>query len=1246
MLRGLLIYLLAFSIGFPPGSLPFAMAQTASKMGTSVTTKVNPEKIKRHEKLVNEVSSAAMDLTSMLMQQRFPESKPLAFQKAPTLGNLTNIQHTMIQWRDLLKEDWEDLLLSTEPMNQDGLNKMLSQAETLSLEMILYFQAQYLYLANLSFLTRPSPLQIQQLIANTQIQIPIENILNHQMFTQVFQKLIQPVSDIIDAGHTKTMSVKVDECANHMNCLNFSLSTAKAYRALESINQYKNDGDAFQHFSRLLILENYVSSYAKLDHYLNPSQNTLQLPKALITEHPSLPFLYDEVKNDMNEDQNFRFAEWLISKGKAQLIQLLNEMNQDPSINLANADFIKRYQDLLKAKAKNSPVLTTDRLNEIQQEVDGEYLSINLQNIAMITEAVDKQKKFKEDVWFDLFLVFKNQYVQSELLSDSQLDDTEKLSIHALIKKEYSAIKKKVDIKKYKSKIKALYEAFRESLKNEANENILAHIYETAEQLNLATYGLDYEALIYAIQQSRDYEFLHPSELISKRLNQIAESFKKDGLVENSKKIAELQLRFAKSYYETLHELLEFWTRIKKIPASDLSFNDLISIVDQEKKAIPGYYENINIYRIEKDLHDWLKIGELFKVHNGQEMISDSLAAALKKTEEELTDDEEVKDFKFDAQALKVYQDILEEKLSSHFPLLSAKSSSVKIMKGMGSDRKEYDIPVTLPEQALWKHLKNKSYAEAKPMIINQLQTSRSYIQKQVNNLADEMNAKTSLLTRIKTEMGFSRFDELNGQIPETLALHLAYSSVLTQELKGYEMGDKLKQFRQQKMGVSNFQAALDRVIQYTSIYYIAMIGVQLANWAAFSRVPFLKKILPSFAKTSRASSMMSRDGLSGVAAKWRGQPITLFGMPQSWMDLGFWGGLTLSSGINLGNAIDGLNTDVPFLEEAYTNQVSCSEKSPYDLYSKQGCQIADKNIIEAQKMTYASAIAKTALSVGAMTGILYGLPKIMAYAQRIQTRIRMQNSNKHHEALERLLQDVGFSQGTKVSFNTKDIRAVTYDILKHFYRKTSVVGSSAKRDLAERIFLLTRYLQLKEMIQLETSFWRTVDNALAVHWKRLGITPTSKDWSQRFDPQFINATAENLRIHFASGRVSVRQYEALTQDIQVISSALNPAWKLMKDAGNGRAGNYAQLVRYAMDVRIGAPQRLPVVQAFEVQRMKQYSALFVRGEINSKRQIAIVRLTPYEMSTQAKALAEKLKKQHLQELLNMKIKNMRGFDL
>ena len=1236
MFKRVLIYLLALAIGFPPGSYPTAMAEAPQKSNsqTPSAAPVNLEKIKHHEKLVNEISEASMQLTSMLMQLRFPGSKPLSFQKAPTLSNLSDIKQTMSQWKALLQEDWEDLLLNTARFDDDGLKQMVAKAESLSLEVILYYQAQYLYLATLSFLATPSPEQIEQLIDDSKIQIPLENVMNYQFFTQVFRKLIQAVSDVIDAGPAKSLIVKIDQCTGHMNCLNFSMSTAKAYRALESANQHKDSNEAFLHFTRLIILENYINSYAKLDYYLNPGQNTLQLPEVLKEQHPSLMYLYEETKNNTEDDPNFRFSEWLgTTKGNAKLVEVFNELNEDPLANLANDTFIKKYTALLKGKAKTSPVLAAGRLDEIYKTTKGDYIAQNVQNFATITDTLDKQKKFKEDVWLDVFLIIKNIYLQSELLSDPQLDDSDKVQIHTLIKSELSAIKKRVDASKYKQKIKALYQSFRDSLKNEMHENVVRGIYETSQQLNMV-YGTDYELLILAMQQSRPFKDLRVTDFTIKTLNIIADSFKKEGLVQGPK-INELHIRFAKSYYEHLHALLKAWSLIKKDQKLDMSFNDLLKAVDQVKKMEPGYYEDLSVYKVEKDLHDWLKIGELFEVHNGHEMVSDNLANALSKEEAE------EKIFSLDADFVKTYQELLEDKLSSQFPLLSTKSSTTKIMKGMGSDRKEYEIPVTMPQQALWKHLKGKTFEEAKPMIVAQLATTRSYIQKQMKNLADEVNAKTSFFTRMKTEMGFSRFDELNGQIPETTALHLAYSSVLSNELKDYGMASRLKQFRQQKAGMSNFQMALDRVIDYTAIYYIAMIGVQLASVASFARVPIVKKGLSFF---SRASSTMTRDGLGGVVAKWRGQPITLFGSPMSYVDIGFWGGLAISSiGYNFGNAVDGLNTDMPFLEDTYTNQVSCSDKFEYSEFANHGCQIADKSIIEGQRQTYNSAMNRALITAAVIPAILVGLPKVLQYAQKVHTRIRSQNSSKNHDALERLLQDVGYGQGIR-SFNTNDIRHLTHNVLKEFYQKNPAVTGSARRNLTERIFVLTRYLQLKTMVKTENTFWASVDSALATHWKRLGVTPESKDWIRRFDPQLINGLSENLRIHFANGRVSVKQYEGLTQDIQTISSALQPAWRLLKDAGMGKAGNYAQLVRHAIDTRLGLGKSLPIVEAAEIQTVRNFNALYVRSETNAQNQIALIRLTPYEMSAEAKVIAEEVKKQHVKKLIIRKMKLYKGF--
>lgn len=1221
MFKELLIYFLVFAIAFPPGSLPQAYAQ-----------------IESNEQLLNEVTQTGMDLTSMLMQHRYPGVKTLSFQKAPSLANLTLAEQTLSKWKKNLELNWQAVLAEPHIITEEGLQKMTADAEVVATEMISYFQMQYMYLANLSFLSPPDKNTIDELIRKTEIKIAMDSVINQQFYLKVWVNMAKAISDVVGSSDSKAMDIKIDHCASTSLCLTLSLNKSSAYRALESVSQYKDDNDSFQHFARLLVLENYVTSYAKLDYYLNPAESTLNLPKALSDAHPSLPYLYQNARSSMDASQEqFRFSVWLDKEGRQQLQQILKALGEDPNADLLSFSFIKKYIAILKSKTTDSSVLTKNRLEYIKKNFSGAATIEYFVGLALVTSLTDENDKFKSKLWYELMLTTVNVYLKNELLADPQLTRTEKIAILDLIKKEEAILRSRIDAEKYQTMLASLYQSFQKSLKRKTHESVIVSIYQTAEDMNLAQGGLDYEALIIAMQQTREFRNLNVREPIKNILTEIQEQYK-DGFVKNPLDVARMHSYFSQAYFKFLYALVLAWAPHRpELLKNNLSLKELEQAVDQERKSVPGYYEDLSTFRIEKDLHDWLKIGHFFKVFNDSDVLFDDTNVAFK--DEDIT----IHTFNLDASGLEAYQDIIEQNLSSRFPVLTAHVSTSKTMNRMERDQKSYQITVQTGEKPLWKLLKDKTLDQATPLIINQLKASRSFIQTQINELAEEMNSKASLWTKFKTHTGLSRFDEENGQIPEYLALHLAYSSVLTAELKNYFMTDRLASFRRQQAGDSDFKKALDKYIGYTAYYFYAVIGTQILSYLSFRRIPFLSAFLNKWIKAPRISSMLTRDGLIGKAASFRGHPIKLLNMPLSWLDVSFYATLGALSVINIDRGLGGLTSDVPFLDNNFKNQVSCSDQSSEVEYSKQGCVVQSQTMADAAQSIAYQNIGKAAITAILLAGMTVGLPKAIQFAQKYLASLRTKDFAKTNETLEKLLQDVGFSGSSAISYSIKDLSAMTNKLLKDIKANAKASGTGADSILAQRIFLHARYKQLKTMVQTENAFWQKVDNTLAIHWKRLGITQDSKNWSQRFDEKFMTSTYNDLYYHFVSGRITAKQYEALTQDAQTIIVTLNPAWALMRNSVSGVSSNYSRLVRHSIELRTGTAQSLPTVNSYEVTDYAgRFSALWVRSVINSNKEVALVRLTPYQMSPEAKLLAEELKQKHLNKNWLNRIKNLR----
>ena len=630
-------------------------------------------------------------------------------------------------------------------------------------------------------------------------------------------------------------------------------------------------------------------------------------------------------------------------------------------------------------------------------------------------------------------------------------------------------------------------------------------------------------------------------------------------------------------------------------------------------------------------------------IHNGEDLLSENLIRKLQKSEEGSSDKIKnqayaLQDFPLDKDGLKIYQESLEAKLASRFPLLMTKSVQIKeIVQEMGRDRKHYDRPIHTASLPLWKHLNGKNYEEAKGMITTQLMSIRNHVQKQINDLSEEMNPNSlgAMANWMKSKMGLSRFDEFNSQMPESLAMHLAYSSVLNSELMDYSKKERLGRFKAQSLGKSDFHNSLDQGLTYATYYFLGVLGLQFLSWVSFFRVPVLKRFFPAF---QRASSAFQRDGVSNIfgMALWRGQPITLFDQQQSWVSLGFIGSAFTSSGINLASGLETFNQTLPFLESMYENQVSCDSKAEYVPYSEYGCQMKDRRVIDAHQQI---ALTQT---LGAAAGILffplfiYGMPKAMAWAQKIEARYRHKDARKFHEATEKILQDIGFAKNTVVTYNPRDVRAITYSILKDFYKGA---GNVNKRAMPERIFLLTRYLQWKAIRQSEVTFWKGVDSALLPHYRRLGMGPDTAQWAQRYEQSALNNIYKDLQLQYITGRLNPREFERLSLDVQVIKTTLEPSWKMLAEASQGgKVGNYTDLIRYAQGLRTGQVDALPVIEPYQLPQVQHYGAVYVRAVGNAKNDVALLRLAPYEMSPEAVTLMKKTQSNYLKELMRRKL--------
>lgn len=1264
MFKGVLNFLIIFTLVFPPGSIKsayaqqdmypktpaptnFATAPTKNQLDTA-EAKAARERFEKYKKFSYEIQTAVMDLMSMLETQRFPGIQPLAFHKPPSLNNLETIRIQMDTWKDSLND--ELLTLLRETSSYEDMHKMVEQAETLSLEVLAYFNARHLYLANLSFLKKVSPEDISTIIKSSELQLPIEAISNYQFYIKLTEKLLSSLDDVVQTnkiGKSRSVNLRIDRCKTSSNCVILGLNESKAYRALETPAQYQNNSNSFQHLSRLLVLENYVASLAKLDVYLNQPNNSLNLPEPLLKQHPSLPFLYKQYKDFLQYNSQLKFSNWLCSVNTSEkiecdsdLIAIFKDLEMDPKANLINPDFLKEYTGLLKDKAKTSKVLAKDYFPNLRKKISHNYLANNFSSLLGVVAFEDSSGQFRGDDLVDFLLVTYNRIFVSELLSDPALalDSSKRLLAHTLITTKMKTLKQKVQTENYKQKISTLYQKFKSSLKNPLHEDVLKDMFETTEQIN-GLRGIDYSSLITAIAKSKSFKNLKVSDEILGLYQTLALKFSDSSVAVDPLDLAAHHISLAQSYFDILSKLYDHWKKTHNllITSAEISrrteqattLDELLEVINttpepSSEALIRAGDLKMGLRDIEKNLSDWIQIGKLLKIHSGTEMLSTTLVKAEQITENSPSAKPlSLADFELDETARAAYEANIEDQLAMRFPILSTKSAGPLVtMQRMDHAQRLHDIEVQTAPQPLWKILNGKTFAQAKPLLLSQLRATRLNIHQRIYELNEVVNPNSfnSFAKKALAWMEASKFDENNIQMPEHLAMHLAYSIILTEELSDYANGKKLDKYRQQNTGQSDFQKALDKTVQNIGLYFMGVLAVHLLSWITHFRIPVIRHLFPAFKK---ASSALTRDSITATAVMYKGQPIKFFGMNQSWVDLGFWGALLTSSGLTLNDSIHGLSNDSPYMQRMFEDQVSCDQKNA--VYSDHGCQM-EKASIEKTETFYQSSLTTGLVGFALIPLFLSGLPKALRWAMQLQNRIKTADTKAFNNKIEQLVQDIGFNRGTAVSFSLNDLRNVTLNVIKELnLNKTS--GLSSKQ-IAEKIFLAARYTELKSYVLSETTFWKALDEALTVHWNRVGISKSEGNWPMRFNEEFLN---RHMNQHLGIETMSAREYEKIRMDYQIISNSLAPYWDLLE-----KTSTYSIMVRQIIAKISGMPESLPVIARSQIkyQNKNTFSTLYVRAEESPNGEIAIIRLSPYEWTPEATKNAKKIHDGLIQELL------------
>lgn len=1230
MFKGLIHYLLIFSLAFPPGSLGIAHAQ---------------EKPVRLDGFAARVQKACKSLTDMLMVQRYPDAPRMSFQEKPSLAALEEIRTVLATWQERLKSSWIELLSQTKSQDIEEEIKMSKQAEALTLEVFFYFQAQYLYLANSAFLRKVTADEITRLLSQTEIQIPTNRIGNYVFYAKAMAKTLDMLNSLSEDGKPKT-KISLETCKDNSaeTCFKIRLNESKAYRSLETAEQFKDDAESFKRFSSLIVLENYIVSFAKLEYYLNIKDKTLKIPDSVLAQHPSLPFLYNEQKQLIEEDYTKRFFSWASGSGEEQLTSILKDLAKDPNLIVTTPQFLAEYRKILDDSSRDIDEKKIEDLKKIESE-EGQKIARTFQtflNFLPLNTSLENQVAAITKIAF----LTRYSRIKSEYLSAPHLTQDQREAILKLFDKHSKAnIRKNEAV--YQAKVKAWIENFSANQPIATNESVLREMYETIKRLNsITTDGVDYQALLSAFVKSKAFKRLQPSANILNFFNDFQQFFEKDMIATTSNELKEKQLKLATNYFTGLSLLLAQWKLAKKeIGESNAeapkTYEELLNQIDPEKMQVDAnksIADQGNYLRIRKDLYDWIQIGALLNLHDGKEVFNETMTKLLKeKDNAESTFKISIADFHLDEKSLEIYRNIAETKVSSRFPILTTKTAVAPIkMTTMDSARKSYEIDVAQPDGPMWKALKNKAYDQAKSVILTQMQSTKQYVQSQIENLSMEVNpySFSSVTKEIGTWFGMTRLNSDNIHTEESLALHLAYSTVLANELSNYSKSERLRQFRNQYFNPSDFQAALDQYINYTGFMFLAIIGTRVLSWITSFRIPIVKKFFPLFRK---ASSSLTRDGLRsimGPVVKFRGQPLTLFGAQQTWFDLSFWGSFFAKGALTTYDSIDRYVNDIPFLEKAYENQIACVPKEQLSdiafedelkstLY-KDGCEYGDKTLVETQKALAQAELMNAGMGFAMMGVFLYVLPKALGQFQKMQERITFYNSKRIHNTLSELTQDIGFAKGKHVFFNSSNMETMTEAVLK------DIAMNSTSMTLSKKIFVTNRYLQLKSFVEAEHSYWNSVDRALSTHWARLGInSKNAAEWAKRYDIKHINEKIESIHNLYLTGKLPLRTFEKLYEDINIIAATLRPTWKLLAKS-TGENNIYAEFLRqiWANRTQVGKTQIPTYVAESEITKQSKaaYSGLFYRTYNSEAGETAFIFFGPHEFRPEALQLIEKIK--------------------